>query len=182
MIEPLAAVIVNHVLPRTSARRTSALRSAITSMRKHDRKLLPEDFFTPHPRSWKGKERAPDSIAFECTACANSLVDPNPGIRCAARHSLWCPRRNGVFAGSEITPRRLRRTGTGTVPRSIRRHSSSSAPQKHSRMQGHTLETTSSPSQACQDSVMENLSGAMDIHSLLHPSAPFDPNTAWALL
>lgn len=180
MIEPLAAVIVNSVLPRTSARRTSALKFPIASMGKQDRKLFPEDFFTPHPRPWKGKERARDPITFECTACTNSLADPNSGVRCAARHSLWCPRRKGVFASSEIATRRLRSAGTGTVPRSIRRHSSSSAPQKHS-LQGHTPETTSSPSQVCQDSVTANLSGTTDIRSLLHPSAPFDPNIAWAL-
>ncbi|KAI6152258.1 hypothetical protein BKA82DRAFT_4109040 [Pisolithus tinctorius] len=180
MIEPLAAAIVNGVLPRTSARRTSVLKSAAILMGNHARKPFPEDFFTPHPRSWKGKERAQDPVTFECSACTGPFAGPNSGICCATRHSLWCPKRTRVFTRNEITPRRLPGTGSGTVPRSTRRHSSSSAPQKHT-LQSHMLETVSSQSQAHHDPVTTNLSGTMDIRSLLHPSVPFDPNTAWAL-
>ncbi|KAI6047532.1 hypothetical protein EDC04DRAFT_2597633 [Pisolithus marmoratus] len=150
MFEPLAAAIVNGVLPRTCTRRTSVLKTATTLMRKRARKPFPEDFFIPHPRSWKGKERAQDPVTFECTACADSFANPNSGCEGPVREP---------------------------VPSSIRRHSSSSAPQKHS-LQGHTLET---PSQVYQQPITENPSGMMDKRSLLHPSSPFDPNTAWAI-
>lgn len=77
MIEPLAAAVANRVLPRNS----------FAAMGKPACRSLPRDFFTPHPRPWKGKARAQDN---ECAECSHLATGPMAHC-CVARHSLWCP-------------------------------------------------------------------------------------------
>ncbi|KAL4081543.1 hypothetical protein V8B97DRAFT_48939 [Scleroderma yunnanense] len=177
MIEPLAAAIANRVLPRNPAPRTSTLKSAIAAMGKPVRHVFPGDFFTPYPRLWKGKARAQDPVTFECTECIDHPTGPITAHCCAARHSLWCPKRNRLFMMSEIIPRRLRTAQSGGSPRNTRRHASSSAPRLFP-LSAHEFEATS---QAHQGFILQTLPSTIDIRSLLDPSVPFDPNEAWAL-
>ena len=83
MLEPLATSVINTLL---SGRPLTGHSSASQSVRmavKTASSALPSDFFTPHPRRAKGKERAapdrdfPDVTAFSCATpppCTGELL------------------------------------------------------------------------------------------------------------
>ncbi|KAH7887526.1 hypothetical protein F5I97DRAFT_1861056 [Phlebopus sp. FC_14] len=174
MIEPLAAAIVNGVRPRTTTTSTPILRSAFGAMGRPTHRSLPQDFFTPHPRPWKGKEKAPDPCTVDCLQCTTTPVDPTTSS-CVAKHSLWCPKRNRLFMMNQVIPRRLRSPRQVGSQKCTGRHTSSSAPRLNS----------SSPRLVDPPSVVstprrgssEHLP-RFDLHSILRTNSRFDPNHA----
>ncbi|KIJ69946.1 hypothetical protein HYDPIDRAFT_77209 [Hydnomerulius pinastri MD-312] len=181
MIEPLAAAIVNGVLPRIPAGRVSILKIAFVVMRRPTQRPFPQDFFTPIPRQWKGKEKVTHSQGVECIQCSISLTDPTVGSCCVARHSLWCPKRNRLFMMNEVIPRRLRTSRQTGTQRCSRRHSSTSTPRlssSHSRPLG----APSSVSETRTHPVsQEHPFDINHLRSLLNKSTPLDPDEAWSL-
>ncbi|KIJ20386.1 hypothetical protein PAXINDRAFT_127154 [Paxillus involutus ATCC 200175] len=175
MIEPLAAVILNGVLPRTPATRAHILKSAFAVMGGPSRRPFPRDFFTPVPHQWKGKEKATDLQTVECTQCAVSPADPMVSC-CVARHSLWCPKRNRLFMMNEVIPRRSRMSRQAGTQRCTR-HSSSSAPHVSS-SRTHLLNSPHSNSEA-HDLETEPACDLDHLRSLLCNSNTLDPEQAW---
>lgn len=57
MLEPLAASVLHSILAVRHAAASRHAPAAVSAMRTMSR-ALPSDFFTPHPRRTKGKERA----------------------------------------------------------------------------------------------------------------------------
>lgn len=88
MVEPLAAVVLNSLLPSCSTLRYSLSLKPVTKAMKHSPRMsLTPDFFTPQPRRVKGKEKVQNNLTLPChlSQCQEWSI-------CAKRHSLWCPR------------------------------------------------------------------------------------------
>ncbi|KIL00518.1 hypothetical protein PAXRUDRAFT_821607 [Paxillus rubicundulus Ve08.2h10] len=176
MIEPLAAVILDGVLPRTSAARAHILKSAFAVMGGPPRRPFLRDFFTPVPQHWKAKEKASDLQTVECIQCAVSPANPMVSLCCVARHSLWCPKRNRLFMMNEVIPRRSRMSRQAGTQRCTR-HSSSSAPHVSSPQTRSLNAPLSSPE--THDLETEPASHLDHLRSLLRNSITFDPEQAW---
>jgi hypothetical protein len=87
MVEPLAAVVLNSLLPSCSTLRYSlALNPVARAMKYSSGMSLTPDFFTPKPRRVKGK-KAKDNLTLPC-----HLSQSQEWSSCAKRHLLWCPR------------------------------------------------------------------------------------------
>ncbi|KAG6336584.1 hypothetical protein ID866_2493 [Astraeus odoratus] len=142
-------------------------------------KPFPRDFFTPHPCQWKGKQKAQEPVIFDCTECSDSPTVIVIFCLPFVVSLTILEERNRLFMTSEVIPRRLRATRPGGPPRSLRRHSSSSVARPYP-LPVHDHGTTPTLFRTYQDTPGTHLHSQVDIRYLLDPSAPFDPNTAWA--
>ncbi|KAF9226702.1 hypothetical protein BS17DRAFT_775987 [Gyrodon lividus] len=176
MIEPLAAVIINGVLPRIPLGRASILKSAFAAMARPSKRPFPQVFFTPIPRPCKGKGKATHLRTVECTQCAISPAEPPVNSCCITKHSLWCPKRNRLFMMNEVIPRRSRISRQPGTQRCSRHSSSSASPLSSS--QTRSLDSLHSVSQN-RDLVTEPAFDVDHLRSLLRKSNPFDPEQAW---
>ena len=89
MVEPLAAVVLNSLLPSCSTLRYSLFLQPVARASKGSPRMsFTPDFFTSQLRRGKGKEKAQINLTQEWSSCAN-------------KHSLWCPR---TFIFASFTP------------------------------------------------------------------------------
>ena len=73
MLEPLASSVLTSIFSaRPPVATTYSTRFALRTMTR----ALSADFFTPHPRRAKGKERASESE--DCSACGSSCGGAGP--------------------------------------------------------------------------------------------------------
>lgn len=93
MLEPLAASVLNSILAvrhAAASHKAHHVPAAVSAMRTMSR-ALPSDFFTPHPRRTKGKERArPDEVwRIESTFGEDGEASSNSGAFLPSR--MWVP-------------------------------------------------------------------------------------------
>ncbi|KAH7930657.1 hypothetical protein BV22DRAFT_1078382 [Leucogyrophana mollusca] len=184
MIEPLAAAVVKSLLLRcASTGRAATLKSAFDPMGQRIRPAFPRDFFTPHVRGWKGKEKALDEQGVECRQCTQ-WPSSEGDTCCAMKHSLWCPRRNRLLMINEVIPRRSRPSRRAAGQHFTRRCLSSFQPRQHS----SPLPRTYHPSAVAPTSpapVVEEPHVPPDppsrLRELLAGSEGFSPEKAWGV-
>ncbi|PCH40864.1 hypothetical protein WOLCODRAFT_137046 [Wolfiporia cocos MD-104 SS10] len=88
MLEPLAATVFNSLLSgRPLAGHNTTAQSALKMVARASRPALPQDFFTPHPRRLKGKEKAlPHDDPSACTNPSMTDVAAPGGLSTGVRH------------------------------------------------------------------------------------------------
>ncbi|EIW82279.1 hypothetical protein CONPUDRAFT_103265 [Coniophora puteana RWD-64-598 SS2] len=115
MIEPLAFTIINSTL-----RRASPCSSALNRlMGPPPRKALPNDFFIPCARPWKGKEKEDDASSLDMWPKEGELSGSYP-----TQHPTWGCRRRMFTMGKPI-PQRSRVTRHHSPHRMSRRNMTS---------------------------------------------------------
>lgn len=114
MVEPFAAVL-NSFRPgrATVAASPSSLARAFNGYTNHTRPSLVVNFFTPSPRSVKGKEKAANSFDG---SYPGSVLQCQQWSFCVSRHSVNCPARHQLRMLDELSSTRAPRRKTNRLP------------------------------------------------------------------
>ncbi|TFK43766.1 hypothetical protein BDQ12DRAFT_675515 [Crucibulum laeve] len=148
MVEPFAAVIINSMLPgRQVFKKSTSLSSIARVVTSTTRPSMVSNFFTPVPRTAKGKEKAVDYGDNVYAAPVSQCQEWS----CCVRHSIWCA-GNRVDMLQELVPveeripTRRREQSYRQRYRSLRHRSLTSG--NHGGQRRHASSISSNPSEA----------------------------------